>query len=66
MRQKKIRLNLLHLNVTPALNIDNGCIFDVAGLGHLAAFDMDSHELHFQKCVDELISIEELKVLLGL
>ncbi|MEL7220660.1 MAG: metallophosphoesterase family protein [Bacteroidota bacterium] len=42
-----------HLNSTPQLVIDNGCVFGHRpGLGHLAALELGTHELTFMACVD--------------
>jgi serine/threonine protein phosphatase 1 len=50
--QSAVEKNLLTLEETSALCIDNGCSFLSAGLGHLIAFDMTNRSLYFQPRLD--------------
>ena len=44
-----------NLHEVPALDIDNGCVYSRAGLGQLLAFDLGTKELHFHKCIDDVL-----------
>lgn len=53
VRHSDIKLRVRLLNAIPALDIDAGCVFsNYIELGYLCAFDLDSRELHWQKCLD--------------
>jgi len=50
--EKDIRHYAKHMDKTPAIVIDNGCVYKGLGKGNLVAFDLDTHILHFQPCID--------------
>ena len=41
-----------YLDAVPAIPIDNGCVFEKIGWGHLCAFELTERKLEFQPCVD--------------
>jgi len=49
LSQDAIEAGLSLLNEIPALNIDNGCVYDRLGQGQLCVFDLDAKELTFVK-----------------
>jgi len=49
LSQDAIEAGLSLLNEIPALNIDNGCVYDRLGQGQLCVFDLDAKQLTFVK-----------------
>ncbi len=50
--EEMVRIGLRGVYYIPAINIDNGCVYDRDGMGQLCAYNMDSKELHFLKRSD--------------
>lgn len=48
----EIEFMLKVLDKGKVLNIDAGCVFEFAGLGHLCGVDLTNRTLHFQKRID--------------
>lgn len=47
-----IRRQLEQLDDLPALVLDSGCVYDIAGMHQLCAFDLDARQLYFQANVE--------------
>lgn len=55
-QRKTILADWENMEKNQFLNIDNGCFFNRQGdsFGHLCAFDLDTHDLIFQKNIDDM------------
>lgn len=51
-KKEIIQQQLESLDALPALVIDNGCVYNLPGLGNLIAMDLGNRELYFQPRVD--------------
>lgn len=60
---EEIKTEAKHLTQMPVLDIDGGCCFDFAGLGHLVAFELGSQKIYAQPRIDiwseNMIALQE-------
>ena len=52
IREDMVKIGLRGIHYIPAINIDNGCVYDRDGMGQLCALDLDAKQLHFLKRSD--------------